>query len=229
MKFEKFIYKQKIKDIPKELLPREKALKYGISSLSDSELLALSIGKGTKELNVLGLSNKLLSGKSLKEIKDIKLEDLLKIKGIGKAKALQILSIFEIAKRIENEEEKVVFSKPSDVFKYVKFLSKERQEKLISLYTNTSNELLGMETIAVGSLNVLRVLPRDIFYPAINLNAYGIILVHNHPNGNAEPSQEDINFTQKIQNLSIQMGFELLDHIIVGKKDFYSFNQHNLI
>jgi len=91
MKFEKFIYKQKIKDIPKELLPREKAIKYGISSLSDSELLALSLGKGTKELNVLGLSNKLLSGKSLKEFKDISFEELIKIKGIGEAKALQIL------------------------------------------------------------------------------------------------------------------------------------------
>ncbi len=229
MKFEKFIYKQKIKDIPKELLPREKAIKYGISSLSDSELLALSIGKGTKELNVLGLSDKLLSGKSLKEFKNISFEELIKIKGIGEAKALQILSIIEIAKRIENEEEKLVFSKPSDVFEYVKFLSKERQEKLLVLYTNTSNELLGMETIAVGSLNVLRVLPRDIFYPAINLNAYGIILVHNHPNGYAEPSQEDIEFTKKIQDLSLQLGFEILDHIIVGKKDFYSFSQHNLI
>ncbi len=229
MKFEKFIYKQKIKDIPKELLPREKALKYGISSLSDSELLALSLGKGTKELNVLGLSNKLLNGKTLKEFKDITFEDLIKIKGIGKAKALQILSIIEIAKRIEEDKEKIVFSKPSDVFSYVKYLSKERQEKLIALYTNTSNELLGEEIIAVGSLNVLRVLPRDIFYHAINLNAYGIILVHNHPDGYAKPLQEDINFTKKIQELALQLGFEILDHIIVGKKDFYSFNQNDLI
>ncbi len=229
MKFDKFIYKQKIKDIPKELLPREKALKYGISSLSDSELLALSLGKGTKELNVLGLSSKLLSGKTLKDFKNITFEELIKIKGIGEAKALQILSIIEIAKRIENEEEKIVFSKPEDVFDYVKYLSKERQEKLIALYTNTSNELLGEEVIAVGSLNVLRVLPRDIFFPAINLNAYGIILVHNHPNGYAKPSKEDIEFTKKIQELAVQLGFEVLDHIIVGKKDFYSFNQHNLI
>ncbi len=229
MKFDKFIYKQKIKDIPKELLPREKALKYGISSLSDSELLALSLGKGTKELNVLGLSSKLLSGKTLKDFKNITFEELIKIKGIGEAKALQILSIIEIAKRIENEEEKIVFSKPEDVFDYVKYLSKERQEKLIALYTNTSNELLGEEVIAVGSLNVLRVLPRDIFFPAINLNAYGIILVHNHPNGYSKPSKEDIEFTKKIQELAIQLGFEVLDHIIVGKKDFYSFNQHNLI
>ncbi len=229
MKFEKYIYKKKIKDLPKELLPREKAIKQGLDKLSDSELLALSLGQGTKGMNVLGLSELILKDKTIKDMLSIKMEDLLKIKGIGEVKALQILSIIEIAKRMNSEEEKIEFNKPSDVFKHVKYLSKERQEKLIALYTNTSNELLGEEILAVGSLNVLRAMPRDIFFPAINLNAYGIILVHNHPNGLAQPSKEDIEFTKNIQSLALQLGFEVLDHIIVGKKDFYSFSLNNLI
>ncbi len=222
MKFEKYIYKKRIKELPKDLLPREKALKHGIKSLSDIELLALSIGQGTKELNVLGLAGLILKNKTIKDIKNLSLEELLKIKGIGKAKALQILSIAEIVRRIEEDDEKIFLNSPSDVYSTVKFLHKERQEKLIALYTNTQNQLLGIETIAVGSLNVLNAKPRDIFFPGIKLNAYGIILAHNHPEGEANPSEEDIKFTKSINELSLQMGFELLDHIIVGKKGYVS-------
>lgn len=229
MKFEKYIYKKKIKELPEELLPREKALKYGIDSLTDNELLALSIGQGIKGLNVLGLADKILKNRSLKELRDITLEDLISIKGIGKAKALQILAIFEIAKRMEEEQESIIFNNPEDVYQFVKELSKERQEKLLAIYTNTMNQLLGKETIAIGSLNVLNAMPRDIFFPAINLNAYGIILIHNHPNGLPEPSKEDIEFTKNIKNLAINLGFELLDHIIIGKKGYFSFSSKGLL
>jgi len=91
------------------------------------------------------------------------------------------------------------------------------------------NQLLGEEIIAIGSLNILNLKPRDIFIPALRYNSYGIILAHNHPEGSSEPSKEDINFTENIKKLSIQLGFELLDHIIIGKKGFYSFSAQNLI
>ncbi|WP_029522572.1 DNA repair protein RadC [Persephonella sp. KM09-Lau-8] len=224
MKFEKYIYKKRIKDLPEELMPREKALKYGLSSLSDAELLALSLGKGTKELNVLGLADLLLKKfKGLSSMKNITLEQLTEIKGIGKVKALQILSIFEILKRIEQQEENTIFSTPEDVYSHVKWLSKEKKEQMLVLYTNTMNQLLGEETVAIGSINVVSVRPRDIFQPAFKYNAYGIILVHNHPEGSPYPSKEDIKFTELVSRLSFEIGFELLDHIIVGKKDFYSF------
>ncbi len=225
MSFKKYIYKKKIKDLPEDLLPREKALNYGIGSLSDVELLALLLGQGTKDLNVLGLADKVLNGKDLINLKNISMEDLLKIKGVGKAKALQILAIKEILRRIEEEEEKISFSSPDDVYRHLKWLSKEKQEKMVAIYTNTMNQLLGEEIIAVGSLNVLNVKPRDIFVPALKYNSYGIILVHNHPEGSPDPSREDISFTENIKKLSIQLGFELLDHIIIGKKGFYSFSR----
>ncbi len=231
MKFEKFIYKKRIKELPEELLPREKALKYGISSLSDSELLALSLGQGIKGLNVIGLADKILKGKKLKDLKSIKLEELLKIKGIGKAKALQIAAIFEIAKRIEEDEERVIFNSPEDVYRFVKSkeLHKKRQEHLLVLYTNTMNEYLGESIVAVGSLNVISVKPRDIFFPAIKYNAYGIILVHNHPGGENKPSKEDIEFTRNVSELALKLGFEVLDHIIVGRKDFFSFSREGYL
>ncbi|MBK3331870.1 JAB domain-containing protein [Persephonella atlantica] len=229
MGFKKVLYRKKIKELPEELLPREKALRYGIESLSDVELLAILLGQGTKDMNVLGLADKILQGKSLESLKNITLEELLKIKGIGKAKALQVLAISEILKRIEEEEEKLLFSSPDDVYKHIKWLAKEKQEKMIAIYTNTMNQFLGEETVAIGSVNVVNVKPRDIFIPALRYNAYGIILVHNHPEGECEPSKEDIQFTQMIKNLSIQMGFELLDHIIVCKKGYFSFASNRAI
>ena len=230
MKKDKYIYKLKLKDIPNDLLPREKAKKFGLSVLSDVEVLAIILGSGTKELNVLGLANLILKNKNLNDLKSMKLEDLTKIKGVGEVKALQILAIGELLKRANEEnEEKIVFNSPNDVFKYLKDLRKAKQEKMIVLYTNTSNELLGSETVAIGSLNILSVKPRDIFIYALRYNAYGIIIAHNHPEGEAKPSKEDINFTKKVQSLAKELGFEILDHIVIGKKDYFSFLNNNLI
>ncbi|WP_051524446.1 RadC family protein [Sulfurihydrogenibium subterraneum] len=229
MKQNRVIYKKPIKDLPKDLLPREKALKYGLSSLSDEELLAISLGSGTKGINVIGLSQKILNGKSFKDLKNLSLEELQKIKGIGTTKALQILSIIEIAKRMENDEEKIKITSVSDVYNFLKYLSKESQEHMVGIYLNSSNELIAKEVIAKGSLNVVRVLPRDILYYALKYNCNGIIIAHNHPNGSSRPSEEDINFTKKLSQLALEMGFEILDHIIVGKNDYFSFAEKGLL
>ncbi len=229
MKFEKFIYKQKIKDLPKDLLPREKALKYGIDSLSEGELLAIAIGSGTKGLNVIGIADLIIKKYGIENLKNITLDELKKIKGIGEAKALQIISIVELAKRIAEYDEKLEISSPKDVYNLVKDLRNEKQEKLVVLYTNTLNQLLGKETIAIGSLNVINVKPRDIFTYGLKLNAYGIILVHNHPEGYPDPSKEDIEFTELVKELSLKLGFELLDHIIISKKGYFSFAEKELV
>ncbi|MCX7739169.1 MAG: DNA repair protein RadC [Hydrogenothermaceae bacterium] len=230
MKQERGLYRKSVKELPVELLPREKALKYGIESLSDEELLALSLGSGTKGLNVIGLSAKVLAGsKGIKYLKDVKLDQLERIKGIGKAKALQIMAIGEMIRRSGEDGEKEKISSVLDAVKYLKYLSKERQETLVALYLNSSNEIVHRQTVAVGSLNVVRVLPRDVLFYALKYNSNGIILSHNHPEGSAKPSSEDIEFTKRLMHLSNEMGFELLDHIIIGKKDYYSFAGNSLI
>lgn len=229
MKQDRLIYKKPIKELPKDLLPREKALKMGFSSLSDEELLAISLGSGTKGINVIGLAQQILRGKSLKDIKNITLEDLKNIKGIGETKALQILSIFEIAKRLEENQDKIKISSVNDAYNFLKFLANEPVEHLVCLYLNSSNELIAKEIIAKGSLNVVRVLPRDILFYAIKYNCNGIIISHNHPSGSSKPSEDDINFTKKLSNLALEIGFDILDHIIVGKKDFFSFAKEGLL
>ncbi|RUM59878.1 MAG: hypothetical protein DSY66_05500 [Persephonella sp.] len=230
MKSDRRIYRLKIKDIPDDLLPREKAKKYGLNSLSDAEVLAILLGSGTKDLNVLGLANLILKNRDLKDLQNLKLEELTKIKGIGEVKALQILAIGELIRRsLEDNDKSIVFNSPNDVYQYIKDLRKSKQEKMLALYTNTSNELLGVETVAIGSLNILSVKPRDIFIYALKYNAYGIIIVHNHPNGSSNPSEEDINFTNSIKNLASELGFEILDHLIIGRKDYFSFLNNGLI
>lgn len=229
MKQERAVYRKKIKDLPKEILPREKALKYGIESLSDEELLALSLGSGIKGINVLGLATKVIDGKGIKRLLNIKFQDLLGIKGIGEAKALQILAISQMIKRATLLEDRERISSVSDAVKHLRFLSKESQEMMVALYLNSSNELLHQQTVAVGSLNVLRVLPRDVLFYAIKHNCNGIIIAHNHPNGFAKPSQEDINFTDRLVKLSEELGFDILDHIIIGIDGYFSFAESGLI
>lgn len=229
MKQERAVYRKKIKELPKDLLPREKAVNYGIDTLSDEELLALSLGSGTKGMNVLGLASKILDGKGIKGLLSLKLEDLLKIKGVGEAKALQILAISQMIKRVMLSEEREKISSVNDAVKHLRFLAKEKQEMMVCLYLNSSNQLLHQQTVAVGSLNVLRVLPRDILFYAIKHNCNGIIIAHNHPEGFAKPSQEDINFTQKVVKLSVELGFDVLDHIIIGKDGYFSFAEAGLI
>ncbi|NPA58528.1 MAG: JAB domain-containing protein [Aquificae bacterium] len=229
MEFQKKLYRKKIRELPEELLPREKALKYGIQSLSDIELLALLLGKGTKNMNVLGLADRILGGKGIQNLKKLNMEELTNIEGIGKAKALQLIAVKEIARRLEEQDENLQLNSPQEVYSHVRWLSKEKQEKMLVLYTNTMNQLLGEEVVAVGSVNLMGVKPRDIFVHALKYNAYGIILVHNHPEGSFEPSKEDIRFTKKIKETAELLGFELLDHIIVGRKGFSSLYSSGLI
>lgn len=229
MKRERFIYSRSIRELPKETLPREKAVKYGVGSLSDEELLALFLGSGTKGLNVLGLSTKVLNGKGINSLTELDLRQLEKIKGIGKAKALQILALGEVIRRAQTIEERERIASVSDAVKYLKDLAKENQEMLVAVYLNSSNQVIHRQTVAVGSLNVVRVLPRDILFYAIKYNCNGIILSHNHPNASPNPSKEDIQFTQKLSNLAREMGFEILDHIIIGKNQYYSFAENGLI
>ena len=228
MEFEKFLYKKKIKDLPEDLLPREKALKLGIDKLSDGELLALTLGSGTKGINVIGLADKIVKKFGYEGLKQATLEDLTKIKGIGTSKALQILAIVELSKRICEGTTSIEINSPEDVYNLVKELKKEKKENFICLYTNSINQLLAKETIAVGSLNVVNIPPRDIFIPALEYNAYGIVLVHNHPNATSTPSKEDIEFTNQVRELALKLGFEVLDHIIVGKDGYFSFRENQI-
>jgi len=218
-----------IRDYPKDERPRERFMKYGPESLSNQELLALMLRTGTKEESVLQLSNRLLTHfEGLRLLKDASLDEITSIKGIGTAKAIQVLAAVEIGRRISNlhYDDRYVIRSPEDGAKYVmndmRFLS---QEHFVTLYLNTKNQVLHKKTIFIGSLNASIVHPREIYKEALRRSAASIVCIHNHPSGDPTPSREDIEVTRRISECGKILGVELLDHLIIGENKFVSLKE----
>jgi DNA repair protein RadC len=214
----------KIKDIPIENRPRERLAKNGPSVLSDAELLAVILQKGTSKDNVIDMSNKLLSKYPLDELSDMTLSELQEIGGIGPAKAMQIIALFELSKRVKSGKicEKVV-NNASDIAKYyVEKMKGLKKEHFIAVFLDSKNKIIKDELISIGTLNSSLVHPREVFKEAIKNSANSIILVHNHPSGDCEPSEEDERITQKMIEAGDIIHIKVLDHVIIGKEKHYS-------
>lgn len=223
---------KRIKDIPSRLRPRERGMEVGLGNLSDQELLAIVLRSGYKDHSSLDLGVSLLKKfGSLESISKLYVDELCKIKGIGKNKAITILASFELSKRSKlSNGEKVIIKSSKDAAVVMedslRGLSKEYFQILM---VNTKNHLLGIETISIGSLNSSIVHPRELFYPAIKRSAACIILDHNHPSGDPYPSEEDINVTNRVIDAGEILGIEVLDHIIIGESTYYSFKEEKII
>ncbi len=214
----------KIKDIPKIDRPREKFLKKGPDALSKSDLLAILLGSGIKGKNVQKLSEQIIS-KFGKTFLNIKVDDLLQISGIGQAKALQIVSAISLVKRFYDERSTAdIFIKNSkDVLNLTYDLRDKKKEYLVCLYLDARNTLIRKEIISIGLLDKALIHPREIFYPAVELNSASIILIHNHPSGDPTPSKKDIEIVKKISQAGEIMGIAVIDFIITADKKNYSF------
>lgn len=218
-----------IKDFPAEDRPRERLIRTGAESLSNQELLAILLRTGTKEESVLELANRLIRHfEGLRFLKDASLEEMTSIKGIGTAKAVQILAAIELGRRIANlqHDARYVIRTPQDGANYVmndmRFLS---QEHFVCLYLNIKNQVIHRQTIFIGSLNASIVHPREVFKEALRRSAASIICFHNHPSGDPSPSKEDIEVTKRLAECGKIMGIEILDHLIIGEKKFVSLRQ----
>lgn len=214
----------KIKDIPKVDRPRERFLKMGPDALSKSELLAILIGSGIKGKNVKKLSEQIVR-KFGKKFLDVTVDDLLEIPGIGKAKALQIVSALALVKRFYEElgpKDNIVLS-AQDAVSLTTEIRDKKKEYLVCLYLNARNVLIEKEVISIGILDKSIIHPREIFGPAVELRAAGIILVHNHPSGDITLSKNDKQVIDKILEASKVMGVNFIDFIIVSEADSYSF------
>ncbi len=214
----------KIKDIPKIDRPRERFLKKGSEALSKSDLLAILLGSGIKGKNVKQLSEQIIK-KFGKNFLDIKVEDLLSISGIGQAKALQITSAISLVKRFYEEEKSgdTIIKNQQDVLSLTYDLRDKKKEYLVCLYLNARNALIKKEIISVGLLDKSLIHPREIFHPAVELNAASIILIHNHPSGDSSPSTKDIEIVQKISQAGEIMGIAVIDFIITAENGSCSF------
>jgi DNA repair protein RadC len=214
----------KILDIPKEGRPRERFLKLGPEALSDAELFAILLRTGSKGENVIDMSNRLISQYGLSKLTECSLKELQEIHGIGPAKAMQILTIAELQKRINQSKTTIKkITCAEDVFKlFHERLKDKKQEEFWVLMLDTKNNIIGEQLISKGILDASIIHPREVFKPAIKNSASKIILVHNHPSGNPEPSPEDLNITGKIFQSGEELDIKVLDSVIVGKKDYWS-------
>ena len=214
-----------IKQLPKEENPREKVLSQGIESLSNVELLALVLRTGNKEESVLQLSQRLLYEiGGFSQLLSVDYASLIELKGIKKAKAIEILSIIEISKRLKEERNSDYrLLTPLDIYKAVQnelmFL---KQEHFLLICLDNRNCIIKKKTIFIGSLNMSVVTPREVFKEAISVSSAKSVLCHNHPSGDSTPSQEDIYLTQQFVELGKMMAIEVMDHLIVGWNEFYS-------
>jgi len=214
----------KIKDIPKIDRPRERFLKKGPEALSKSDLLAILLGSGIKGTNVQELSQQIIK-KFGKDFLSITVDDLQEISGIGQAKALQIASAISLVKRFYTDDQtsEVKISNSQDVISLTYDLRDKKKEHLVCLYLNARNILLKKEVISVGLLDKTLLHPREIFYPATELNAASVILVHNHPSGDSTPSKKDVEIVEKIAQAGEIMGISVIDFVIISEKGDYSF------
>ncbi len=223
-----------IKDLPVSERPREKLISYGVEALSNAELIALVITTGSLKDTAVELGQKVISmdSRGLAHLSEVSLEDLMKINGIGEAKATQILATIEIGKRISrfNTHDKIKVSSPhilaNLLMDEMRYLNKEHFRIAI---LDTKNQILAIENISIGTLNASIVHPRDVFYASIRRSANSIILIHNHPSGDPEPSNEDINITNRLIEAGNLLGIKVLDHIIIGDRKYISFKEKNLI
>lgn len=204
--------------------PRERFLQKGADALSKSDLLAILLGSGIKGTNVRQLSENIIK-KFGKNFLNITVDDLLEIPGIGQAKAFQIASAISLVKRFYEDEKtnEGVIKNSQNVRLHTYELRDKKKEHLVCLYLNARNALLKKEIISVGLLDKALLHPREIFYPATELNAASIILVHNHPSGDSSPSEKDNQIVEKIVQAGEIMGIPVVDFIIVSRSDHYSF------
>lgn len=220
-----------MKDYPEESKPIERLLTMGVKALNNNELLAILINSGTRKKTALQLATEILSEKKLWDLKEISPEELKMTPGIGDVKAARIMAALELAKRIKDEkiEESPYVSCPQDVVNLVmEDMRSYDREHFKSILLNTKNKVLAMETISIGSLNSSLAHPREIFKNAIKRSAASIILIHNHPSGDPEPSREDIHLTKELLKVSEILKIKIFDHVIIGNGRYYSMKENNI-
>lgn len=216
-----------IREWPEEERPREKLQKYGAAALSNAEILAILLGSGSEGASAVALAEKILSleGEGIRFLAHCQPEELSRVPGVGPAKAARILSAVELGRRISadaSRQRTVVIGSDDVAGMVMEEMRYFRREVFRVVYLNAKNEVLGMEDIAVGGLNAAYVQPREIFAGAIRKGAASVVLIHNHPSGNPEPSEKDLELTRKAVDAGKLLGIRIADHIVIGNGTYHS-------
>ena len=217
-----------INDLPKEIRPRERLEKSGAESLSDYELLAIILRTGSKKMSALDLARHVISVfKNLSAFNEITLTELKKISGIKDAKAIEILAAIEFGKRVSNYKERRICLKDRVLaYKYIRYdLENLKHEEFRVYYLDTRGKLIEEKTLSVGSIDHTGCDLKEVVKWALKLSSFNVIVAHNHPTGNPEPSDADIIFTRNLISYCGNMGIMIIDHFIIGKNQYYSFDE----
>jgi DNA repair protein RadC len=218
----------KIKDWEKVDRPREKLEKYGPEKLTDVELLAVLLGSGIKGLNVVELSRRVIKAIAKIGANKLVLTDLLKEKGLGRAKSLQIVAALALAKRLNSGLRSEILS-ALDVWKLCGDIRGVKKENFAVFYLDARNRLIERQIVSVGTLNASLVHPREVFEPAVAAHSAAVIVAHNHPSGDLEPSSDDLAITKRLAEAGKILGIDLLDHVIVTADKFLSLKDKGMV
>lgn len=227
-----------IRDLPETERPYEKCIAQGAAALSDSELLAVILKTGTRGSSSLYLANEILnflqnsSYPGLVGLHYISIEELTKIHGIGRVKAIQLKCIGELSKRIATSaaKSKLSFNDPITIAQYyMERLRHEEQENMICVMLDAKNHMLGEQILTKGIANATLITPREVFLTALQYHAVNLILVHNHPSGDPSPSSCDLDVTERVYEAGEVLGIQLLDHIIIGDHRYISFREQGIL
>ena len=225
-----------VKEMPSDQRPYEKCLALGAGALTDTELLAVIIRSGVKGERSLDLADRILQlsgiGQGLLGVCRVGIQDLMKIKGIGKVKAILIQCVAELSRRIAKKAatESLRFERPSTIADYyMEDFRHLEQEHLMVLLLNSKNRLLREQVIFKGTVNASLVSPREIFILALRYGAVNMILVHNHPSGDPSPSKADVDISRRIKQSGELIGIRMLDHIIIGDQKYCSLQERGII
>ncbi len=222
-----------IRELPINERPREKLELKGPKMLNNAELIAILLRTGTKEKSAIYLAEQIVHEfPNLYALKNISLDELMKIKGIGKAKAIQIIAAIELGDRTNQYvlERGMQIKSPIECAEYIAEEVKTlEQEHFIGIYLDTKNRILAKKTLFIGSLNRSLVHPREVFKEALRHGCASIIVVHNHPSGDPTPSPQDISITKRLIEVGELMGIELLDHLVIGTDGYISMKEEKYI
>ena len=222
------------KKLPNCDKPRERLYLYGSENLSNEELISIILRTGTKKMSVKEVSLKILETfDGISKLKDIGIKTLMMIDGVGKVKAIEIKAALELGRRVYMNNDNIIkisFGSADVIYKYFyDILIDKKQEYFYCVYVDTKGKYIDKKCLFIGTINTSVVHPREIFKEAYLLSASGIVCVHNHPSGDSSPSKEDVSITKKIKEISIIHGINFIDHIIIGRDNYFSFFENNML
>ncbi len=206
---------------------REKLLQMGVDVLSNQELMMVLLGSGTEKIPVRKLAGRVLDQLKVCSSESV-LSTLLSLEGIGPSKACLVSAAMELGKRLNSSSGSRIYS-PVDIIPFIQHYTLEKQEHFLCISLNGAHEILTIRTVSIGTLNRCIIHPREVYAEALKERSAAIILAHNHPSGNTNPSENDIEVTQQLYDVSKILGIHLLDHIIICANEYFSFAENGLV